>query len=48
MRYTALDGQHPALEISEPEDSQLAPSGPRVSGQTYEEESLLGTEETAL
>jgi hypothetical protein len=47
-RYTALDGQHSALEISEPEDGELAPSGPRVSGQTHEQEPLLGTEETAL
>lgn len=47
-RDTALDGQHSALEISEPENGELSPSGPRVSGQTHEQEPLLGTEETAL
>jgi hypothetical protein len=32
------------LEISEPEDCELAPSGPGVCGSAHENESLLGTE----
>jgi hypothetical protein len=47
-RYASFDSQNSPLEISEPEDGELAPPGSRVSGQTHEEEPLLRTEETAL
>ena len=39
-----FDGQDSALQISEPEHGQFAASGPGVSGQTHQQESLLGAE----